>query len=111
MLEDWYAYQNKEGEHMNATVMADEILPEESFRDYQMTSRAIASLHTLRQEQKQDPASGVFSLGVGFKLPHISYHVPRKYFEMYRGKQEQLGLLSQEELRFPTGAHTAGMRL
>lgn len=95
----WYDYQNQEIGLMNASVMADKIKPVEDFRDYQFTSRAIATMRQLHSQQK------LFMVGLGFKLPHLAVHVPFKYFDMYRQKQQQgMWKRRRKELKFPKSA-------
>lgn len=96
---DWYEYQNKEVSLMNASTMADKVTPEEEFRDYLFTSRAIATMQKFHAEQQ------LFMVGLGFKLPHLQVHVPFKYFDMYRQKQQRgMWKRRKKELKFPNSA-------
>jgi iduronate 2-sulfatase len=83
---------------MNASTMADRVTPEEEFRDHLFTSRAIA---TMRQMQAQQQ---LFMVGLGFKLPHLAVHVPFKYFDMYRHKQQHMWRRRHKERVFPKSA-------
>ena len=96
---------------MNASNMPDKTRPEEWFRDYQFTSHAIKALKELStrvhattgQPQK-------FAVSLGFKLPHLAVHVPWKYYEMYRSRQNAF-MLSKKELRFPLGTPEVSFRI
>jgi len=90
----WYDYQIEERYFMNSTIMPDKVQPEENFRDYEFTSKAIEYLRELHDQKNY------FFLGVGFKLPHLSTHIPYKYFDMYRDKQ-QAWKLPKRKRRFP----------
>ena len=55
--------------------------PEESYHDAYITTSAIASM-------KQCAAAGKpFFLGVGYKKPHLSFIAPKKYWDMYEGRE------------------------
>ena len=99
---DWYKYQSEEIGHMNASNMADKIKPEEEFRDYMFTSKAIDTMKTLHEAGKY------FMVGLGFKLPHLQVHVPFKYFDMYRNKQHMWKRTRKKELRYPNSAPMVG---
>ena len=99
----WYKYQKNEWSFMNSTVMPDKIKEEETFPDYIFASRAIEAL---RKQSKLDP---YFMVAIGFKMPHLSMHVPFKYFEMYRHRVHQWNP-SPEELRFPPTAPMVSYR-
>ncbi len=90
----WYDYQGAEWSFMNSSTMPDKVRPEESFRDYEFTTRAIETLRKMVKEKK------FYMLGLGFKLPHLAVHVPYKYYEMYKGKSDAWKL-TKKELRFP----------
>ena len=94
---DWYTYQDNETYIMNSSVMADKIKPEEDFRDYIFTSRAISTMKELHSNESY------FMLGLGFKLPHLQLHVPFKYFDMYRDKRH-MWKRRRKELKFPDSA-------
>jgi hypothetical protein len=98
----WYDYQGKEWTWLNSSVMPNK-KPIERFRDYEFTSKAIEFLERLLKEPK------FFMLAVGFKLPHITIEVPHKYWEMYKGKQDQWKL-SKRELRFPPSVNEVSYR-
>ena len=82
----WYEYQSKESGIMNSSVMPDGSTPEEHFRDYQFTTKAIETLRKLVSTSTVDTVVPVtdanepavqaapkpFFLAVGFKLPHLS---------------------------------------
>jgi iduronate 2-sulfatase len=91
---NWYDYQGREWTWQNSSVMPDKIRQIEQFRDYEFASKAIETLGQLLEKPNY------FLLAVGFKLPHLTVHVPHKYYEMYKGKADQWKL-SKRELRFP----------
>ena len=100
---DWYIYQSYESDRMNSSVMPDKHTPEEKFRDYLFATKAIKTLRAL--DEKPQP----FMLGIGFKMPHLSLHVPYKYYEMYKGKQQAWKLTAQE-LSFPRNTTSLAYR-
>ena len=84
---------------MNASTMAHKITPVEEFRDYLYTSRAIATMQKFHSEEQ------LFLVGLGFKLPHLQVHVPFKYFDLYRQKQQEgMWKRRRKELKFPHSA-------
>jgi iduronate 2-sulfatase len=97
----WYDYQGAEIPLMNASTMADKIKPEEEFRDYMYTSRAIDTMKKMHANQD------LFMVSVGYKLPHLQVHVPFKYFDMYRDKQH-MWQRRKKELKFPNSAPVVG---
>jgi len=101
----WYRYQNFEPTFLNSTTTPDSNLRVEDFRDYIISSYAIDKIHELNSKSKRsgDP----FIVSVGFKQPHTMYHVPRKYFNMYKGSTYLQGIMnSTDEMQymFPIGA-------
>eukprot|EP01041_Mallomonas_annulata_P003383 gene3383-6712_t len=78
---NWYRYQNKEQSFLNSSVTPDDTIPEEHFRDYIIADHAINKLHSL--VRKSNANNRPFSLSIGFKQPHLQYHIPRKYYELY----------------------------
>jgi arylsulfatase A-like enzyme len=93
---DWYKYQNFEWTIMNSSTMPDKVRPEELFRDYQFTSRAIDTLKKMSQLPQH------FLLALGFKLPHLAVHVPYKYYDMYKSENKSNSWkLTKKELRYP----------
>ncbi|RYG68835.1 hypothetical protein EON64_04255 [archaeon] len=91
----WYDYQGEEWGFMNSSTMPDKVRKEEKFRDYEFTERA------LKTWQRMLKASKPYFLAIGFKLPHLTLHVPHKYYAMYRDKREAWRL-NKRELRYPT---------
>eukprot|EP01038_Epipyxis_sp_PR26KG_P009841 gene9841-13236_t len=100
---DWYIYQNYERGIMNSSTMPDKVKPEEKFRDYEFTSKAIDILKRLLKFQKY------YMLAIGYKLPHLAVHVPYKYYEMYKGKS-QAWKLTKKEMKFPLSAPEVSYR-
>eukprot|EP01038_Epipyxis_sp_PR26KG_P011030 gene11030-14811_t len=93
--DNWYDYQNFEWSLLNSSSMPDKVHPEEWFRDHKFTNKAIEILKRLLNEPKY------WMLALGFKLPHITLHVPYKYYEMYKGKSASWKL-SKRELKYPS---------
>ena len=103
---DWYNYQNKERGFMNSSVMPDKNKPEETFPDYIFASKAISKLHQLH-----NAADGkYFMLALGFKMPHLSMHVPYKYYDMYRSRSHIWDHATPEQLQFPPSAPAVSWR-
>jgi arylsulfatase A-like enzyme len=99
---NWYKYQAQEERSLNSTVNPDRHTPEEEYRDYQFASKAIEGMRDLHMG-----ATGpYFFLGLGFKLPHISLHVPHKYYAMYasRNRQKAWSQASRQALSYPPTA-------
>ena len=92
---DWYIYQNNEWGIMNSSTTPDKVRHEKSFRDYMITSLAIEQLKIYARQPDY------FFLALGMKLPHLCYHIPFKYYELYKNKTD-LFKLSREERRFPS---------
>jgi iduronate 2-sulfatase len=90
----WYDYQNEEWNFMNSSTMPDKLRPEEKFRDYEFTMRALKTWGQMLQSPKP------FMLALGYKMPHLTLHVPHKYYELYKHKSEAWKL-GKRELRFP----------
>lgn len=99
----WYDFQNLERTWMNSSTMPDKFKPEEDFRDYQFTTKAIKTLGKLVKEKKY------FMLAIGYKLPHLAVHMPHKYYEMYKSKTD-MWRMSKKELRFPASTTEIGYR-
>jgi iduronate 2-sulfatase len=90
---------------MNSSTMPDKYQPEEKFRDYEFTQRALKTWKKMLD--KPNP----FMLAIGFKLPHLAIHVPYKYYEMYKGAEKKKSWhLAKKELRFPTTTHEISYR-
>lgn len=100
---NWYDYQNQEWGYMNASTQPDNVHPDEWFRDEQFATKAIDVLHQLVKKPNY------FMLGVGFKLPHLTVHVPHKYYEMYLNRTDGFKL-NKKELRFPQSSHEVSYR-
>ena len=100
---NWYEYQNLEWSFMNASVQPDAVRKEEEFRDHIMTTKAVKGLKRFAKDNiPTDPSvnqTKFFMLAIGFKLPHITLHVPHKYYKMYEGIQ--MPNISAKELTYP----------
>lgn len=83
----------------NASTMPDKHRKEEDFRDYQFASRAIQAIKELSGKNREKH----WMVGVGFKLPHLSLHVPYKYYDMYTKKgskyRDSIGLKDSEVIQ------------
>ena len=100
---DWYKYQNAEEAFLNSSVTPDDSRPIEWFRDYQIADVASDKMRALSQLSSSEGRP--FLLTVGFKLPHLQYHVPRRYFDMYRHNSYLTSILSESDSNtsFPDG--------
>jgi arylsulfatase A-like enzyme len=93
---DWYGYQNRERDNMvNSSVWPDKVRPEETFPDHVLASEAIQGLRNL------SAANDYFMVSIGFKMPHLSTHVPYKYYDMYRDKLHIWQSSTDEQRQFP----------
>lgn len=92
---DWYEHQNQEANHMNSSVMPDEVAPEASFLDYKFTTRTIESLRRYHKTGES------YMLNLGFKLPHTCLHMPFKYFNLYRNRDPGRWKLPDSARKFP----------
>jgi iduronate 2-sulfatase len=97
----WYDYQGAEAGMLNSTVNPDRHTPEEHFRDYLFTSKAIEGL---REYATPKHKNRYFFLALGFKLPHIHVHFPHKYYEQYRPYKSVWENVTARYLRFPPTA-------
>lgn len=93
---DWYQYQDRERDTMNSTVMPDIYKKEETFPDYIFTTKAIETLK--KNIQNKDK---LFMLAIGYKMPHLAYHVPYKYYQMYRSRSKYAWLSPDEDRKYP----------
>jgi iduronate 2-sulfatase len=91
----WYDYQNSESRYMNSSVMPDKVKPLNKFRDYEFATKTIEQLRKVAAKPQY------FMTAVGFKLPHLDLHIPHKYFELYKNKQEKWRL-NRKELKYPS---------
>ena len=129
---DWYRYQSREYSRMNASVSPDYNTPEEDFRYYIFTSMAISRLRNLTTSQSKDHArvasgnsggSGSsssdttqqpFMLSLGFKLPHLTLHIPGKYFDLHAppsplsSSSAKAAMTPEEHLVYPPSAPILG---
>lgn len=102
---NWYDYQGRENGWMNSSTMPDKVKPEEKFRDYEFTMRALSTWKKMIKEPKP------WMLALGYKLPHLAIHVPHKYYEMYKGVEKTNSWhLSKKELRYPVTSHEISYR-
>lgn len=96
----WYEYQNLEWSFMNASVQPDAVRTEEEFRDHIMTTKAIKGLRDLSRIYTDTGKH--FMVAVGFKLPHVTLHVPQKYYDMYADlDMSNVANMTENDLSFP----------
>ena len=81
---------------MNSSVMPDKTRHESEYPDFKFATSAIDELKFLTSKDKAQ----YFMLSIGFKMPHTAYHVPHKYYDMYRSRNH-LFQATSEQLRFP----------
>ena len=93
----WYDYQEFERRYMNSSVTPDSVRPLEWFRDSRFVNRTLIALENLTKRREY------FMLALGFKLPHLALHVPRKHFDLYgdNPSAKKSWRLSKKELRYP----------
>lgn len=100
---EWFTYQNDEERLLNSSVTPDSTLSLPEFRDHEIATRAINKLYELHHlsENENKP----FLLTIGFKQPHLQYHLPRQYFDMYRDSEFLQNILHSDdkEHTFPDG--------
>jgi len=89
---------------MNSSTTPDDNFPEEEFRDHIITSYALGRLKEVHRKSQE--TGNPFMISIGFKQPHTQYHLPRKYFEMYRGNPylQQILVGNSSKYTFPVGA-------
>jgi len=62
------------------------------------------------QAKVKEGKKKAWMLSVGFKQPHTWYHMPMKYFEMYRNSTALADELDDRDLVFPANTPTVGYR-
>ena len=100
----WYKYQNNELMYLNSSTTPDSTRREEWFRDHEIATRAIDSMRAMSAASDSDGRP--WSVSVGFKQPHTQYHVPRKYFNLYKNSRflQEMKRSDDKEWTFPSGA-------
>ena len=93
---------------LNSSTTPDAYHEESFFRDHEIATRAIEGLKTLESKIAQGPKRS-WMLSVGFKQPHTWYHMPKKYFDMYRDS-EILAELDERDLVYPDNTPSIGYR-
>ena len=97
---------------MNSSTTPDDNYPEEDFRDHIIASYAIDKIKEL--DKKSKISGKPFLLSIGFKQPHTQYHLPRKYFDMYRENAFLRRFLSPQVntsyYQFPSGSSRLNYR-
>ncbi len=83
--------------------MPDNTKPETKFRDYEFTSKFLSNLDLLNNKDEY------FLNAIGYKLPHITIHMPQKYYNMYKNSTESFKL-KKKELKFPSTAPAMSYR-
>lgn len=75
-------------------------VPDETYADGYNTQRAIATLHQLAANEDKP-----FFLALGFKLPHLNWVAPKKYWDLY--DPEKIPLATQDKA--PKNGATMGL--
>lgn len=104
---DWFSYQNMEENYMNSTVFPDKTLPLEKFRDSIMVKNGLKVWQDLIEAEEP------WMMSFGFKLPHLSLHLPYQFYEIYKDLDIKNFLSSPNStshlssfLRFPLNSST-----
>ena len=105
---NWYRYQNIEQGFLNSSTTPDAYHPDDFFRDYEIASRGIAGFSYL-QSKVQEGKKENWLLAIGFKQPHTWYHMPKKYFDMYKGSR-LFDRLDDRDRFFPNNTPSIGYR-
>jgi hypothetical protein len=105
----WYRYQNMEEVFLNSSTTPDADHPDEFFRDYEIASRGIDGMHHLVAKVKEGKKAN-WLLSIGFKQPHTWYHMPKKYFDLYKSRTGALNRLDDRDLVFPNNTPSIGYR-
>jgi len=71
------------GDRRNQVTISDDV-PDNAYRDGQSAEEAMRILRLLKETKKP------FFLGVGFYKPHLSWHCPKKYWDIYDPDQIEL---------------------
>lgn len=90
-------YFNAGERRQQVTISAD--VPDSAFRDGLTAEEAIRTLRMLRDNKQP------FFLGVGFHLPHLHWHCPKKYWDLYNPDQIELTKVTSP----PTGAPSVAL--
>ena len=108
---NWYTYQNNEEGVLNSTTTPDSERPESWFRDYLIATKAIDGLNEFynNYSRPESVVSNPWLLSVGFKQPHTWYHLPQKYFNLYRDSPI-FRELDDEDNVYPKTTPTIGYR-
>lgn len=108
----WYRYQAYEQTFMNSSTTPDDNHREDEFRDHIISTYGIDKLRELNSKSLETKRP--FLMSIGFKQPHTQYHLPRKYFEMYRDNIFLENLLHTNDTKytFPAGmlTHIAALK-
>lgn len=126
---NWYDYQNWEWSIMNSSVTPDKTRSVKDFRDYLMTTKALQGLNEMasiyydsisKSDGKSNrpsigfvkpppptPKAKHFMLSLGFKLPHLTYHVPYEYYALYKDVPFNA---TASELTYPPTSPASGFR-
>ena len=88
---------------MNASTMPDQKRGEDFFRDHMFTTKLVKTIRELHAKPEY------FMAAIGFKLPHLAVHLPYKYYNMYKGK-EDAWYLTEKERTFPRTSPSVAYR-
>jgi iduronate 2-sulfatase len=97
---EWYKFQNSEEQYLNSSVTPDSVRPLKWFRDFEIATRTSEKIKELNNASDKP-----FLITVGFKQPHLQYHVPQQFFDVYRNSSFLSDILhsNDTDYRFPDG--------
>lgn len=100
-MEKKYGEQARYGLASGPAYECDADVPDETYRDGYNTEIALATIKELANDSIDKP----FFLGVGYYKPHLNWIAPKKYWDMYEGKDIPLALNDKA----PEGYATMGL--
>lgn len=101
---NWYEYQDYEWRSMNSSVMPDKSKPLDTYPDAELARRASDRI------RKFANGANYWMTAVGFKMPHLSLHVPHKYWDMYADKEDVWRKADDSIRSFPQNAPPVSYR-
>lgn len=104
----WYQYQNIEQGYLNSSTTPDAYRPDNFFRDYEIASRGIEGFSRLQAKVSNGDKANWF-LSIGFKQPHTWYHMPKKYFDLYKDNKI-FSRLADVDRFYPNNTPSIGYR-
>ncbi len=100
-MEAKYGDQARYGLASGPVYECDADVPDATYRDGYNAEVAMATIKELANDDRDKP----FFLGVGFYKPHLNWIAPKKYWDMYEGKDIPLALNDKA----PEGYATMGL--